>query len=273
MRRSKMKSHSVLCMHIGLVLLFALYHASAISFDWGGTGDLNFSYDGDASVYGPHELKLTMGVADAFFHASSGRIRYAHPISLCSNTQSSFNTSFTFQMSSGLANAPAYRGDGIAFFVSSASPNALPSPPLPSTKGLFGGLFGNSSRRQNKGPIVFAVEFDSSQESWDSDDNHVGVDIGSVVSSHTASLNASGIVLNSGRVIAARIEYLGKEGKLAVYASYVSASGERPVRLLTYRSLSLCSILKGGPAIVGFSSASRGSVETHDLLSWTWQSS
>ncbi|KAI5064807.1 hypothetical protein GOP47_0019502 [Adiantum capillus-veneris] len=261
-----------------LILSVLQQQVSAINFEWGTTGDVNFAYDGDASVYAPHQLKLTMGVADAFFHASSGRIRYVHPISLCSNTQASFNTSFMFRMSAGLANSPAYRGDGIAFFVSPAAPDAaLPAPPLPTTKGLFGGLFGNSSvlspshmHMKQKGPIIFAVELDSSQESWDPNDNHVGIDIGSVVSSYTESLNLSGIVLNSGRDIAARVEYNGKQDKLHVYASY---AGRHSVRVLSYQSLRLCSILMGGPAIVGFSSASRGSVETHDLLSWTWQSS
>ena len=54
-----------------------------------------------------------------------------------------------------------------------------------------------------------AIEFDTYKNEWDPNDNHVGVDINSIISNATAEFGQNSIELKSGRPIRVQIHYDG----------------------------------------------------------------
>ncbi|CAN1278134.1 Probable L-type lectin-domain containing receptor kinase S.5 [Linum perenne] len=77
-------------------------------------------------------------------------------------------------------------------------------------EGLAFVLTGDPTLPENSSEKIVAVEFDT-RKSYpeDLDDNHVGIDLGSVYSVHQVSLSGIGVNLSSGSDIAVRIQYDG----------------------------------------------------------------
>ncbi|CAL9763857.1 unnamed protein product [Musa acuminata subsp. burmannicoides] len=96
----------------------------------------------------------------------------------------SFNTTFTINIYRPNGTTP---GEGFAFVIVPS----LDAPP-PGSEGRYLGLT-NASLDGDPSNHLVAVELDTVKESFDPDDNHVGLDVNSVVSNVTANLTAFGI--------------------------------------------------------------------------------
>ncbi|MED6143506.1 hypothetical protein PIB30_006764 [Stylosanthes scabra] len=96
----------------------------------------------------------------------------------------SFNTSFLFSVAR-VNNVTA--GEGMAFVISPSY--SLPLPP--NSYGQYLGLTNNLTDGDPSNQIV-AIEFDTVKQDFDPDDNHVGLDINSVLSNLTVSLSQFG---------------------------------------------------------------------------------
>ncbi|KAL6909640.1 hypothetical protein ACP4OV_001299 [Aristida adscensionis] len=196
----------------------------------------------------------------AFRAAVAGTPRAAN-----ATATASFAARFSFVIAD--PNAGATGGDGVAFFVS----------PDRATLGATGGYLGlfNSSatssaaRNTSASAAIVAVEFDTmaNPEFGDVSDNHVGLDIDSPVSVTAVDLAASGIVLKSGNLTTAWIDYRSADHRLEVFLSYAATKPKRPI-------LSVAVDLSGyltEAMYVGFSAATEGSTQQHTIKEWSFR--
>ncbi|KAI5674694.1 hypothetical protein M9H77_15058 [Catharanthus roseus] len=192
--------------------------------------------------------------------SSSGSVFYNYPIAFFdqdSNITASFSTRFSFSI--GNVNRASF-GDGFTFFLS----------PSNQTLGSPGGYLGlvNSSLQLNKTKFI-AIEFDTRLDSlfYDPDDNHVGLDVDSLISIKTANPEILGIDLKSGNLITAWIDYKNEQKKLQVFLSYSSFKPEEP---LLDVEIDLSDHLNNS-MYLGFSASTEGSTELHSIENWSFQ--
>ncbi|CAM8957497.1 unnamed protein product [Rhodiola kirilowii] len=193
---------------------------------------------------------------------SSGAVLYNTPIKLfdpLTNTTASFSTRFSFSISSV---NPTSFGDGLAFFLSADNRTV-------GSTGLSLGLVNSSSDSFNSRFV--AVEFDTRLNSavHDPSDNHVGLDVNSLVSLKTSSPILHSIDLKSGNIITAWIDYNHDTGLFRVFLSYSSLKPLNPVLSV---AIDLTGNLKEN-MYAGFSASTEGSTELHLVENWTFQTS
>lgn len=153
---------------------------------------------------------------------------------------------------------------GIAFFVASED---SASPPLNSSGGWLG-LF-NQSNDGNSSNQIVAVEFDIFKDPWDSSDNHVGVDVNSIVSVAKRTWSTTMV---SGDILGARITYNGTLRRLDVTLKDPQVPNESVTLNLTDVSIDLKEILPAR-VIVGFSASTGQSIPIQAIRSWNFTSS
>jgi hypothetical protein len=205
--------------------------------------------------------------------SSAGTVLCTRPVSfLRNNTTASFAARFSFVIAT--QNPGSTGGDGIAFFLS----------PARTTLGATGGYLGlfnssvssaavpnddDSSPADANVPAIVAVEFDTmlNADMDDLSDNHVGLDLGSPVSIEAVDLASSSIVLKSGNLTTAWIEYRGADRLLEVS---LSVSGVKPARPVLSVAVDLSPHLQGD-MYVGFSASTEGSTQQHTIKEWTFQ--
>lgn len=190
--------------------------------------------------------------------SSSGSVIYNDPIALfdpATNVTASFSTRFAFSIDNV---NPASYGDGLTFFL---SPNNQTS----GSPGGYLGLVNSSQLTKNR---FVAVEFDTKQDLHfdDPDENHVGVDIDSLISIKTVNLMSRDIDLKSGNVITAWIDYLSDKKKVEVYLSY---SSFKPAEVMLSVNIDLSEYFRE-LMFVGFSAATEGSTELHYVENWSF---
>ncbi|KAK6133027.1 hypothetical protein DH2020_033237 [Rehmannia glutinosa] len=191
--------------------------------------------------------------------SSSGSVIYNYPISFFdpeTNITASFSTRFAFSIDNI---NPTSFGDGLTFFL---SPNnqTLGSP------GGYLGLVNSSQLTRNR---FIAIEFDTRLDLHfdDPDENHVGLDIDSLISIKTANPMLRAINLKSGNVITAWIDYSNDKKKLEVFLSYSSFKPDEPILTV---DIDLSDYLKEF-MFVGFSASTEGSTELHYIENWSFQ--
>ncbi|CAK9148873.1 unnamed protein product [Ilex paraguariensis] len=236
--------------------LLPLVSAENMSFDFPSFTLRNLTLLGDSYLRnGVIGLTRDLGVPSS----TSGSVIYNYPIPFFDqelNITASFSTTFSFSINNI---NPTSFGDGLAFFLS--PDQSLGSP------GGYLGLVNSSQLTKNK---FVAVEFDTKLD-LDFDDpneNHVGLDIGSLVSMKTADpMLQGGISLKSGNLITAWIDYKNEEAKLEVFLSYSSFKPEDPLLMV---DIDLSHHLKQF-MFVGFSASTEGSTELHLIENWRFQ--
>ncbi|KAE8701150.1 L-type lectin-domain containing receptor kinase IX.1 [Hibiscus syriacus] len=137
-------------------------------------------------------LQLTKNDAINNLTGSVGRASYNQPMRLwdASNGKlTDFTTRFSFVLQ---AINLSFYGDGISFFI---APFDFEIPP-DSSDGYLA-MFNPNENSNSSCNNVVAVEFDSFENKWDPDDNHVGININSIVSVKTVTWNSS---IKDGRV-------------------------------------------------------------------------
>ncbi|MGI9515637.1 MAG: PQQ-dependent sugar dehydrogenase, partial [Pirellulaceae bacterium] len=206
--------------------------------DFNGASGL--SLNGSATISGDR-LRLTAAAGD---EAGSGW--YVDPLPI--NVDTSFQTSFAFQISGGDGSAGA---DGLAFVIQNSTEGA--SALGIAGQGLgFGGV-GNS----------LAIEFDTWDNSGDPNDNHISLvldgDTANAIETRSPSFN-----LNDGNPVYVWVDYNGLREELSVYLSQTST---KPTEILLFANVDLFSIV-GNQAFLGFSAGTGGATNIHEILNW-----
>ncbi|CAI9088209.1 OLC1v1022483C1 [Oldenlandia corymbosa var. corymbosa] len=237
------------------ILFFRPSSSDGLNFEFQSLTLRNLTLLGDSYLRnGIVGLTKELGVPSS----SSGTVIYNSPIAFFdpdSNITASFSTRFAFFI--GNVN-PSSFGDGLTFFLS----------PDNQTLGSPGGYLGLVNSTQLTKNRFVAIEFDSKLDPHfsDPDDNHVGLDIESLVSIKTANPMSVGINLKSGNLITAWIDYRNEETKLEVFMSYSSFKPEEPILTV---DVDLSDFLKEF-MYLGFSASTEGSTELHFIENWSF---
>lgn len=193
--------------------------------------------------------------------SSSGSVIYNCPVAFFdqeTNITASFSTRFAFSIDNI---DPTSFGDGLTFFL---SPNnqTLGSP------GGYLGLVNSSVLTKNR---FIAIEFDTRQDFHfnDPDDDHVGLDIDSLISIKTADPKLQEIDLRSGNLITAWIDYLNDQKEVEIFLSYSSFKPNKPLMTV---EIDLSDYIQEF-MYVGFSASTEGTTERHHIENWSFQTS
>ncbi|KAI3761683.1 hypothetical protein L1987_52104 [Smallanthus sonchifolius] len=149
-------------------------------------------------------------------YSPNGRILHSYPIRFF-NSSLSFSTRFTFKVTP--PPPPCIPGDGIAFLIAS-DPNSLPH-----SNGYIG---------LPDSPIsdpFLAIEFDTTFNPalGDINDNHLALDVNSIISVASIDLTSKGIYLKSGKRITVWIEYRDPEKIIRVWVGYLDPKPQHPL--------------------------------------------
>ncbi|CAN6345126.1 unnamed protein product [Urochloa humidicola] len=237
-----------------LPLLLLLLHraaepAAAVRFDYATLTLGSLRLLGDAHLKnGTIRLSHDLPVPTS----GAGRALYATAVPVLAG----FSTQFAFTVATL---NPSSVGGGLAFVVATSS----------SSLGDAGPYIGVDTATD-----AAAVEFDTLMDVQfgDVNGNHVGLDLGSMVSAAVADLDGVGVELTSGRTVNAWIDYRpadsskGKGGILEVSVSYAA---KRPPAPVLSAPLDLGETVKDA-AFVGFSASTQGSTEAHAIEWWTF---
>nr|CAD1827994.1 unnamed protein product [Ananas comosus var. bracteatus] len=169
----------------------------------------------------------------------SGRAVFRRPVPLYhprSRRLADFSTRFSFLVRSA---DPLHFGDGLAFFLS-PFPSLLPN----HSSGGFLGLFDADAAADDPAGQLVAVEFDTYENEWDPSADHVGVDVNSIRSAATLTWGSS---MKDGRP--------SFDGRPCSLSFAVDLRQHLPDRVA-----------------VGFSAATGGAVELHQILHWEFTS-
>ncbi|GAB3066036.1 hypothetical protein GCM10027053_31690 [Intrasporangium mesophilum] len=211
------------------------------NFDNVQPGDLTLN--GDAAIVGsPGVLRLVPSVL-----SSGGSSFTTQKVSFLND--GSFSTAFSFRFS----NQQFGGADGMVFVVQNVANNV----------GTLGGGMGYQGL-----PLSIGVEFDSwFNQGFDSDDNHVGIDVnGDINSNPRATLNGLLTLDDPNAVHHAWVDYNGATDVLEVRIS----DGARPTAPILTTSIDIPATLGGvTDAFVGFTAATGAAAADHDVLDWT----
>ncbi|KAM3391716.1 hypothetical protein ACQJBY_013050 [Aegilops geniculata] len=256
-----------------LLIFFSSYLATptvSLSFDYStfsSTDGNNIKIEGDAS-FSVGWIDISANRHNGI-EGSNGRAWYsAQPMLLwdkATGEVASFTTRFTFAIVGDINN----KGQGMAFFLTAQSsmPAKCPSYNL--------GLTNQSPSELASGDSRFvAVEFDTYNNTDVSDPDttydHIGIDVNSLVSVETLTLESFDLMGN----LTAEIEYDGVSSILNVTVWLGDDKFGRPRGRIYWLSseVDLKSALPEQVSI-GFSASTSTSVEVHQLHSWSFNSS
>ncbi|RZR92882.1 hypothetical protein BHM03_00021257 [Ensete ventricosum] len=261
--RSWVFSTFFFCLSIAVPLATSLSFNFS-SFDYSSP---NIQLQGDAS-FTTKDIQLTRNQWDNSITNSTGRAVFGEPLFLWdpeTHELTDFTTRFAFTIND---NNRSWSGDGIAFFLSSY-PSAIPPTSGGGSLGLFNSTPLPANSTINK---TVAVEFDTFQNYFDTSANHIGIDVNSVNSSAVVGWPSS---IKDGREITARLSYNASTHNLSVFMTYAqdpeSTGNSTGNSSLSYL-IDLRDFLPYKVA-VGFSAATGSGIETHALLSWSFNSS
>lgn len=202
-------------------------------------------YGNPINVGGQNILRLT--------NASGGQAGGAFlSQAITLQNDASFSTYFTFRMSSpgGFGDGDGVGADGLAFVVQSES-------------NQFGGAGGGLGYVGLDNSV--GIEFDTyNNGDYDGHNgNHVGIDIDGDLNS-VQRYNV-GTRMNNGAVWHAWVDYNGASQVLEVR---IAESDSRPGGANLSHNVDLSAVLGQDDAYVGFTAATGGAYEIHDILSW-----
>ncbi|XVE52630.1 hypothetical protein DITRI_Ditri02bG0137400 [Diplodiscus trichospermus] len=225
----------------------------------------NMRLTGVADIANNGLLCLTDTTSRAVGHAF-----YSSPIQFKNSSNGkvlSFSTAFAFSM---VPEYPKLGGHGLAFTLSQSKYlSGFPSQYL----GLL-----NPTDNGNSTNHIFAVEFDivKDLEFGDIDDNHVGINLNSMVSNASASAayflensTKQELILKSGRMIQAWIDYDSAMNRLEVK---LSPSSEKPRTSILSFDVDLSPFLQDF-MFVGFSASTGLLSSSHYILGWSFNMS
>ncbi|KAI8540903.1 hypothetical protein RHMOL_Rhmol08G0021500 [Rhododendron molle] len=251
-----------------LILLFPFANSVSFNFTSFNPNDQRIFYQGDAiAAGGVIMLTISENQQGSTRYQSIGRATYAQAIHLWDSETGNltdFNTQFSFNINLvNLSSYGGYGGDGLAFFLSPFNVT-IPN----NSSGGYLGLFDGSLAFNHTNNQIVAVEFDTYGDTWDPSPHHVGIDINSIVSETNVTWNTS---MQNGTTANAWVNYNSTTTTLSVYLTYA----ENPVFQGNYTLSYVVNLTKVLPewVSVGFSAATGASIEIHNIVSWTFNSS
>ncbi|KAA8540113.1 hypothetical protein F0562_026805 [Nyssa sinensis] len=205
----------------------------------------------------------------------AGRAIYSSPIRLydpLTQTPASFETTFSFQFNTTLAASNSNNqttfgfergngGSGLTFII-------VPDEFTVGRPGKWLGMLNDVCDDDYK---AVGVEFDTRQnpEFRDPNDNHVGINLGSIVSTTTINASDVGVFLKDGSVHRAWVSYDGQRRYMDVRLG--SDSNDYPTKPVFSGPLDLSPFLKEY-MFVGFSASTGNFTQIHNVLSWNFTS-
>ncbi|MBA0793926.1 hypothetical protein Gohar_018303 [Gossypium harknessii] len=220
-------------------------------------------FEGDA-FSSSNVLQLTKNNAIESLTGSIGRASYDQPVRLwdASNRRlTDFTTHFTFIIQA--VNLSEY-GDGLSFFMAPFE-SEMPRNSSHGYLALFDPDMATSNSSENN---IVAVEFDSFQNEWDPSDDHVGINVNSIISVTNVTWKSS---IKDGRRANAWVSYNATTTNLSVFLTYADNpvfSGNSSLAL----TVDLRDVLPEWVRI-GFSASTGLQVEIHNILNWSFDSS
>ncbi|KAI3867600.1 hypothetical protein MKW98_005977, partial [Papaver atlanticum] len=217
----------------------------------------NIVFSGDAFPSPDNIIQLTKNQVDGTLVNSSGRAVYSIPIQIWdpkTRVVADFVTHFEFIIN-GLDQDK--HGEGLAFFMAPVG-SELPMNSSSEWLGLF-----NASSDGSASNHLIAVEYDTFKNEFDPDDNHVGIDINSIVSATSMKWPTD---MRGGKRGSTWIGYNSTIKSLYVYLTYTPGETYKGVPNITYR-YDLTTVIPE-TVIVGFSASTGPSTELHQILSW-----
>jgi len=203
------------------------------------TSASGFQLNGNATVTGG-VLRLTPNTTN-----QAGSAFLSNPVPVSEGT--SFSSRFVFRM-----NGTGDGADGMTFVLQGSSATALGAP--------GGGLAYEGITKS------LAIELDTYLGGTDPNANHIGVLSNGVVSPHLSTANAP-FDLENGASHTLWVDYDGPADTLRVYLAQGVSTTKPASPLLTQTDLKLAN-LTGPSAWIGFTGATGGSTNTHEVLAW-----
>ncbi|XP_057843260.2 L-type lectin-domain containing receptor kinase V.9-like [Cryptomeria japonica] len=230
----------------------------------------NMTATGDASI-SDFEIRLTRNQLNSGLTSSLGWAIYNESIPLWDNFSGAvaiFSTHFQFLITK--EDDERASGDGLTFFLAPTGLNIANSSPRE-----YLGLFKNTTDGNSSNQIV-AVEFDTFKNNdFDPSDNHVGIDVNSIKSKKTISLDGlfGNGTLSNGLKWDAWVDYDGTVNRLQVFLLFNpnSTAASKPGKPILWYDIDLRQYLPQNVK-VGFT-ASIGSgyaAELHRLFIWNF---
>ncbi|CAL5076976.1 unnamed protein product [Urochloa decumbens] len=255
---------SVVCFLLVFLNLVSLAAGDDDHLVYSGFTNSNLLLDGAATVTATGLLELTNGTLRLKGHA-------IYPTPLRFGATRSFSTSFVFGI---LSAYPDVSANGIAFFVA-ARREILAGAMAAQYLGLL-----NGSNNGNDTNRVFAVELDTMQnnEFGDISDNHVGIDINSLVSANSTNAgyySGAGdgefrsLTLISHEAMQVWVDYDGEAKKVNVTLAPLKKGQGKPVRPLISATHDLSTVIPD-TAYIGFSSSTGLVNSRHYVLGWSF---
>ncbi|KAH7365547.1 hypothetical protein KP509_18G034100 [Ceratopteris richardii] len=230
----------------------------------GAANDGTLQQEGNAS-FNPSYVELTSSASGPQF--SAGRLYRRDKLILWDSATDqviSFNCSFSFSIAR--SSSSELHGDGLTFLLLDPIHQKLEDGDA-SKGGTLGLLnFTGPANETASTPGFFAVEFDTYQDPYDPDDNHVGIDINSMVS--VVDSNPSFLLASTSNVYC-WIDYSSLTTMLDVYVSNTSST--KPETPLLSHSVQMSKILPK-QVLIGFSAATGANPEYHRIISWNFSS-
>ncbi|GAB2235743.1 hypothetical protein Droror1_Dr00026184 [Drosera rotundifolia] len=224
-------------------------------FDFGTLTLSTLKLLGDAHISNA-SLRLTRDLPVP--NSGAGVALYSHPVQFRRNDPSPSLASFTSFFTIRIRDLnPSSIGGGMAFLLTPEDDAVGPA-------GGWMGLNGTTG--------FVAVEFDTrmDEEFGDVNGNHVGVDLGKMVSEKAGDLGSVGVDLKGGDAVNCWIKFdYSSNGLLSVWVSYEDV---RPNEAMIELELDLGKFVKDF-MYVGFSGSTQGSTEMHSVEWWSFSSS
>jgi len=172
---------------------------------------------------------------------------------------SPFSTHFTFQITNagGIADGIESGGDGFTFTIQAVGPSSV---------GTGGGGLGYGGSTNPAILSSVAIEFDTFQNIWDADSNHLGIEWGGNFQ-HQENFSALPVGISSrfddGNVWHAWVDYDGTALQVRADQSAI-----RPADAMLTHDLDIAEIIGQEMAFLGFTAGAEGDYGNTDILSW-----
>ncbi|PRQ56335.1 putative protein kinase RLK-Pelle-URK-2 family [Rosa chinensis] len=205
----------------------------------------------------------------------AGRAIYSSSIRLLdphTETPASFETTFSFQFHNASSSSPeriqttqsggyGNGGSGLAFVI-------VPDEFTVGRPGAWLAMLNDACEDDYK---VITIEFDTrlNPEFGDPNDNHVGINLGTIISTETINASDVGVFLNDGSIHRAWISYNGSRRWMEIRLG--SDDGSYPAKPVFSGSLDLSPFLNEY-MFVGFSASTGNHTQIHSVLSWNFTS-
>ncbi|KAI4382081.1 hypothetical protein MLD38_008087 [Melastoma candidum] len=249
---------------VALVLVLASCTAESLYFNFPkfSPNVNNLTLQGDAFVSSSNVIQLTRNQLDDDLTSSVGRASFDKPVRLWDTSTrrlTDFTTHFTFVMKSLDPNS---HGDGISFFIAPFDSDI----PVNSSGGYLA-LFRPETASNTSANRIVAVEFDSFQNDWDPNTDHVGINVNSIESISTRLWKTS---IKTGSTANAWIWYNATTFNLSVFLTYADNpkfNGNSSLsHIIDFRTIMPETVR------IGFSASTGSLVEIHNILSWSFAS-